>query len=585
MAWLIVKEFTGQKNTTNNIEILNDNILYTDPNSNPNKILNQIKSNNANNNFHSYNERDFNINNSMGLIPFTEQEILNIVKIKIKNKWSSGPDDIPAILLKESIQCIITPLTHLINASFETGEFPNLLKTSKVIPLHKKNNKNDLENYRPLSLNSVFSKVFEYCVLDRLLKYLERNNILCQQQHGFVSGKSTTTAVFDCISQIVDCLEAGECPAGIFCDLSRAFDCVQHSILLERMFKYGIRGIILDWFKSFLGDRQQYVQIGYKHGNTFLQVRSEVCDVRVGVPQGSILGPVLFLLFVNPLPQNIKYNLTMYADDTSALVSGNSNRIVEEEANHALASLDLWFRNNSLFLNTHKTYYMRFSTYQNHNNLDISVGCNDVSLTEKNSIKFLGLEIDKNLRWNSHCSQLATKISKYCFLIKNLKTVLDESQLVSFYYAQIYSRLLYGIRFWGLSPHAHEVFLCQKRIVRAMVGAGRLDSCKPWFSKLKILPLICIFILDVCTFVHENRHKNLKHSDIHSYDTRNKNQMYPNSHRLNITKSLPQNIGIKIYNHLPIDIKESESLKCFKGKLKCFLSINCFYTLDEFLDF
>ena len=167
MAWLIVKEFTGQKNTTNNIEILNDNILYTDPNevSNlfnsffkeaPNKILNQIKSNNANNNFHSYNERDFNINNSMGLIPFTEQEILNIVKIKIKNKWSSGPDDIPAILLKESIQCIITPLTHLINASFETGEFPNLLKTSKVISLHKKNNKNDLENYRPLSLNSVF---------------------------------------------------------------------------------------------------------------------------------------------------------------------------------------------------------------------------------------------------------------------------------------------------------------------------------------------------------------------------------------------------------------------------------------------
>ena len=120
MAWLIVKEFTGQKNTTNNIEILNDNILYTDPNevSNlfnsffkeaPNKILNQIKYNNANNNFHSYNERDFNINNSMGLIPFTEQEILNIVKIKIKNKWSSGPDDIPAILLKESIQRIITP--------------------------------------------------------------------------------------------------------------------------------------------------------------------------------------------------------------------------------------------------------------------------------------------------------------------------------------------------------------------------------------------------------------------------------------------------------------------------------------------
>lgn len=593
-AWSVMKEITGKVRCSENVEIVDNNGLHTDPNNIANlfniffknapvAIANNITQNsqNINTNFGTH----ANSKGSMALFTFSESEVLNIVKSKIKNKMSSGPDEVPTKLLKDCIQYIITPLTHLVNESFENGEFPLKLKTSKIIPIYKKNNKNSLENYRPVSLNSSFSKIFEHCMLDRLFSYLKKYNILCDEQHGFTPGKSTTTAIQALITDIVNCMEVGECPVGIFCDLSRAFDCVQHDTLLERMYLCGIRGVVLEWFSSFLSNRTQFVQMDYRFQNKLLHTHSDLCETRMGVPQGSILGPVLFLIFINLLPIDLpQYNIKMYADDSSATVSGPSNDIVEYEVNQAVSSLDLWFRNSRLLLNLPKTHYVRFSTYQNQNNLDIEVKFSNMTLTRRESIKFLGVELDKHLKWDHHCAGLASKLVKYCFLIRNLKPVMDLSHLKSFYYAQVYSRLSYGIRFWGSSSPASQVFLCQKRIIRCMFGARSLDSCRPLFREHRILPLVCIYILEISSFMYQNRSLSPKNSDIHRYETRNKDQFYQNYNRLKVTQLLPQNIGIKIFNRLPKPVRDCNSLKVFRTALLNLLVQKCFYTIEEFYD-
>jgi hypothetical protein len=161
---------------------------------------------------------------------------------------------------------------------------------------------------------------------------------------------------------------------------------------------------------------------------------------------------------------------------------------------------------------------------------------------------------------------------------------MDVKHIKSFYFSQVYSRLLYGICFWGSSPHACRVFLCQKRIVRCMFGAGGLDSCRPLFKEHRILPLVCIYILEICIFMHQNKNITIKNSNIHKHDTRNKENLYQNYHRLKVAQSLPQNIGVQIFNHLPKIVKDCISVKAFKTALQGLLIEHCFYTLDEFFN-
>lgn len=522
------------------------------------------------------------IYNKLELTPFTEEEVALLIKNKIKNKRSAGPDDIPMFLFKQSILASCVPvMTSLINDSFRAGVFPEELKCSKVIPVFKKGDPSLVENYRPIALTSCISKIFEYAILDRLLTHIKSNNILSPRQSGFIPGRSTADAILSFLTEIIQGLEAGERPVGIFCDLSRAFDCVDHAILKERMMTYGITEVAFDLLSSFLGDREQYVQVSTRDQSS----QSGRLDVDVGVPQGSVLGPILFLLFVNPIFSEVIYSsLSAYADDTVAIVKPDGALLSEAAANRSLSELHDWFCDSGLYLNLQKTHFLVFKASQRNINTDISLSYHGTKLTKEKSVKFLGITVDETLSWEEHCTSLSSKLSSICFAIRNLKTVLTLNQLINIYYGIVYSRLLYGIEFWGASSFADKVFRSQKKIIRCLAGIGKTDSCVPYFKRLKLLTVPSIFIYEICIFVFRNRETFLTNNFNHEYDTRNQNQFLTKKNRLSKSKLFVLNLGPKMYNELNQEITGCVTLSMFKRKLKEFLIEKCYYNFNTFLE-
>uniref|UniRef100_A0A1B6KEM6 Reverse transcriptase domain-containing protein n=1 Tax=Graphocephala atropunctata TaxID=36148 RepID=A0A1B6KEM6_9HEMI len=264
-----------------------------------------LKPNNLNNGLlNIYNPPNM-TNSSLNLRPATETDVKKAIN-SLKPKTSSGIDEISAKLIKTCKHELTKPLTALINKSLQQGIFPTMLKTAKVYPKHKSGSTNDLMNYRPISLISTFSKIYEKIVLDRLLSYLEQNNLMTNQQHGFLKGRSTTTALIQLTEYIIDQLDNGHAVTSLFLDLSKAFDCLNHDQLLNKMKSLGINGKAGEWFHSYLSDRQQTVEIQHEEQNKRQKFYSDMTSIARGVPQGSVLGPVLFLLLTNDLPDYLK---------------------------------------------------------------------------------------------------------------------------------------------------------------------------------------------------------------------------------------------------------------------------------------
>lgn len=524
------------------------------------------------------------VSESMCAFPYTESELSDIIK-KLKNKNSSGLDEVPCSLLRQVSHTIITPLTHLVNLSFSEGLFPDELKISKVIPVHKRNSITDIANYRPISITSSFSKIFEYCMLSRLLSHLDKHKIICNSQHGFRENHSTMTAIDSFFKFIMNSLDKGEVAIAMFADLSRAFDCVCHHLFKAKLNRCGIRGVVADWFISYLTKRFQFVQIFFKdqRGN-IINEKSSLLPIDIGVPQGSILGPILFLLFINDIVYFVNFFLALFADDTSAAISARNNEELKIKLYVLLEELERWFSLNKLYLNATKTKLMLFRPKQNNHQieLDPNLNLNNQRLTCESEIKFLGLNIDEHLTWKPHCAKLITKLNSICFQIKNLKSMVGIKTIINYYYAQVYSRLKYGICFWGLSTMAEEVFKTQKRIIRCIAGIRGQQSCRPFFIKYKILTLTSIYIMEVLVYVFNNKNSLERNNSQHNHDTRNKDHFKTPANRLEITKKSHISVGIKLYNSLPEHVKLSTNVNSFKKILTKFLSEQSLYSIEEF---
>ena len=309
-------------------------------------------------------------------------------------------------LLKIAANALCNPLTRIFNKSFELGSFPDLLKLAKVIPIHKAGSKMVASNYRPISLLPIISKIFEKVMYLRLYKFIQKNKILCEKQYGFQKGKSTELAILlDLQSKIIDALEKGKKPCSVFLDFAKAFDTVNHDILIHKLNHYGIRGEALSWISSYLKNRKQYVEIN--NNNSSLTV------IENGVPQGSVLGPLLFLLYINDIT-HVSQVLTFYlfADDTSVFFSHKNIKDLESIVNQELKKLSDWLIANKLTLNVLKSNVVLFKSKNSPNNLSINLEINNSKLEENLSAKYLGIIIDHKLTFCQETEHIKQKLIK-----------------------------------------------------------------------------------------------------------------------------------------------------------------------------
>ena len=303
--------------------------------------------------------------NSFFTAPSVPNEISEIISL-LKTGKSLGPNSIPMKILKALSPLISSPLSQIINESFQSGIFPDKMKFAKVIPLFKKGCPLVASNYRPISLLSVFSKITEKVMYERLYKYLEKQEILYTLQFGFRASHSINHALVSLTEAIKNSLDNRKFGCGIFIDLQKAFDTVNHEVLLTKLEHYGIRGTVLDWFKSYLTDRKQYVSVNGSN--------SSYLNVTCGVPQGSVLGPLLFLIYINDLPySSSKLTFYLFADDTNIYCEAENLDLLQGTVNNELKKVKIWLDVNKLSLNIDKTNFIIFKSPQHSSSQIINV--------------------------------------------------------------------------------------------------------------------------------------------------------------------------------------------------------------------
>lgn len=350
----------------------------------------------------------------MFLFPTDPEEICKII-YDLKNKKSVGFDDLPTNVLKQCRQVIAPALAHIINLSFKQGIFPNKLKITIIKPIYKKGDRENPANYRPIALISVLSKVFEKCMHTRLIKFIDKCNIIDSNQYGFQKGKSTGLAAYKLINEILKGIDKKHKTVAVFFDLTKAFDLVSHHILLSKCEAYGIRGICLDWIRSYLKNRTQYVEIQNISPASYIDLtKSNMIENRMGVPQGSILGPLLFLLYINDLPNVTKCPCVLYADDICVVITDKTNESLNSTINTTLNSIIKWMDLNNLKINYDKTKYIQFIN-KGSTKYDLTVVCNDKRLKEVECATFLGIEIDEKCSWKPHVDKLCSKLNRFSY--------------------------------------------------------------------------------------------------------------------------------------------------------------------------
>lgn len=520
---------------------------------------------------------------SMFLKYTNRQEIINIVK-NLKNKVSCGDDGVPTSLLKICINEIVDPLCYIVNNSLRYGVFPESLKVALVIPLHKKGDQTVIDNYRPISLLSAFSKLFEKVMSNRLMDYMLLNNYFNIFQHGYLKGRSTQTAVYQFTQKILTALENNDIALGVFLDLSKAYDCIDHRLLLCKLERYGVRGNTLEWFRSYLSDRKQKVSIT-KGGQV---TKSEPQFILRGVPQGSILGPILFIIFINDLANIVTLegtSITNYADDANLLISAETFYDIIILTNTLLTNAKEWLLSNKLVLNEEKTNAILFKTNRAGLETENKIKLNErTTLMLSQSAKFLGIHVDETLRWDVHIDHISKKLNKACYSIRVLSKYMNLISLKIVYYANFDSALRYGIIFFGNSVNIEKLFVIQKRTLRTMLKIKPLETCRGKFKKNKLLTLCGIYIQECLLYFFKNKQLFSDYEPQHNYNTRNFNYNYP-IHKLTMTEKNAHYNCIKFYNRLPQSIQVVNSLRTFKKHVyELLLNIEP-YTVQEFMNY
>ena len=528
-------------------------------------------------------DKDFHIflknRNSQSLFfePVIEEEIKDIVN-NLNTKKGSGCDGITNFLLKSIINEIITPLTYILNLSMSSGKVPQKMKLAKVVPVFKKGDRDYVNNYRPISLLTSISKILERLVYKRTLKFLVNCKILGDSQFGFRKNHSTTHALLTFLDKVAHAIDDTSHTIGVFLDFSKAFDTINHNILIYKLRHYGIRGRALDWFQDYLTNRKQFVSINGKE--------SELKSISCGVPQGSLLGPLLFILYINDL-QNSSQLLSFicFADDSNLFLSHRNPHTLVSTLNNELKNVQSWINANKLSLNIDKTHFMLFS-----NTLQIlpdKVRIDNIELSQVVCTKFLGLYIDSDLSWKSHILYLSKILSRNTGILNKLKSFFPSHTLLSVYSTLITPYLNYGILVWGNASKTllDTLFHIQKRAIRNVNHARYLSHTNKLFYKNNILKIVDLFYYNIGIFMYQlaaNQLPNIflqmftKNSSIHNYPTRQREAYHLPRTRTIFAQKTIFFTGPRYWNDLPAQTKNSSSLFAFKRRLKQLLLYSYF---------
>ena len=438
--------------------------------------------------------------NQLTLRSIDENKISQAIE-HLKNKSSSGIDGISNNLIKMARCELIKPLTKIINQMLHTGIFPEQLKISKVLPLHKANDKMSLTNYRPIALLPSISKIFECVLLEQLTNHFTDNNLLSPQQYGFRVKHSTELAALNLVDYLTYKLDTGKIPINIYIDLSKAFDTLIHDILLDKMSFYGVNGVAKKLLKSYLTQRQQIVEC-----NGF---QSDSLEIKTGIPQGSVLGPFLFSVYINDLPLcTDMFNMIMYADDTTLFCDINSIPDVEHSLNAELSKITDWLAANKLSLNASKTKFMVFhSDKKTVRYPKLHINATEIERTDH--FNFLGLQLNHNLKWNTHINCVSLKISKVTGLLYKLKSVYPITILKSIYNTLVLPHINYCILSWG--SQIDRIHLLQKRAIRNISKSNFRAHTEPLFKEHNLLKVQDIYYIAVLKFYFKLVNNHLPH--------------------------------------------------------------------------
>lgn len=531
---------------------------------------------------------DKHVTNTIFLTPTDSSEVELLIK-QMKNKKSTGPDEMSNVLVKLSCTALSKPLVHIINLAFSSGKFPSSLKLTKVVPVYKKGNLQDPSNYRPIALLSPFSKIFEKIIVNRIVQFIKKEKLLSDHQYGFRQGRSTINALVNATDEIYQNCENKRLTVGSFLDLTKAFDCVDINLVISKLNNYGIRGRAGEFLTSYLTNRQQYVQLQNMNNNIVETYKSDYQVVTAGVPQGSVLGPLLYLIYVNsiikkPDPNN---KMVMFADDTSILLSSSSLQQTLEQTNIELNQLAQHFAQHKLLVNHTKTNYIIFKTQQHNINNNTCIHIDNNIIQSTNHTKFLGLVIDNHLSWNNHVSYLSKKISSALFLLRRMSQIGSEDISLTVYYSMIQSIIAYGINVWGVTSETNiqQIFRLQKKAIRYIKKLNYRDSCRTAFVELKILTVPSLIIYHTLVFNFSSLNSLPHLGDSHSHNTRNRSLLAFPQHSTQSFEKLSLYRTIKLYNKLPVNVQIfSQNKSKFKTMLKEYLVTKCFYSLKEYLD-
>ena len=426
-----------------------------------------------------------------------ENEVKSIISSLNVSK-SCGPNSIPTHILLLLKEYICQPLHKIFNLSLNIGQHPNILKISKTIPIFKKGSRLLVSNYRPISLLSNLNKILEKIVHDRVYTFLEDSQCIYSLQFGFRKKHSTNHALIEITETIRQALDNKNIACGIFVDLQKAFDTVNHDILISKLEHYGIRGTANNWFTSYLKDRSQFVSI--------LGFDSETKNISHGVPQGSVLGPLLFLIYINDLHFSIKHSKVFhFADDTYLLNIGKSPKKMQKLINADLKILYKWLLANKISLNSDKTEIIFFHK-PGEKIPDITIKMNGHRIFPSKHIKYLGLYLDETLNGAFHCNILSKKLKRANGMLCKARHYVPLDDLKTLYYAIFSSHLIYGCQIWGQITNSfnQKVFNLQDRALRIISFADFSAKSTPLYKNLKILKLRDHITKQNSLFVHDS---------------------------------------------------------------------------------